>query len=219
MPKQHHLTLEVVDPDGIAEVLDERTADSRAAFLKKAVAAGGGIALGGILIGGLPALVGAAPGPQQDQAILNFALLLEYLEAEFYTQAENGGALDGEALEFARVVGEHERQHVAFLEQALGDAANPKPTFDFMGTTQDQQQFLQTAIVLEDTGVAAYNGQGARLTKETLAAAASIVSVEARHAAWVRDIVGEPPAPNVVDPLQTMEEITAAVNETGFIQS
>ncbi len=219
MPKHHHLTLEVVDPGGISEVLDERTADTRAAFLKKAVVAGGGVALGGVLIGGLPALTTAAPGPQQDQAILNFALLLEYLEAEFYTQAEASGALDGEAAEFARVVGEHERAHVEFLEGALGDAANPKPTFDFQGTTEDQQMFLQTAIVLEDTGVAAYNGQGARLTKETLVAAASVVSVEARHAAWVRDIVGEVPAPNVVDPLQSMEEITAAVTDTGFIQS
>jgi len=219
MSKHHHLTLEVVDPGGISEVLDERTADTRSAFLKKAVIAGGGIAIGGVLIGGLPALVTAAPGPQQDQAILNFALLLEYLEAEFYTQAEASGALDGEAAEFARVVGEHERAHVEFLEGALGDAANPKPTFDFKGTTEDQQMFLQTAIVLEDTGVAAYNGQGARLTKETLVAAASVVSVEARHAAWVRDIVGEIPAPNVVDPLQSMEEITAAVTDTGFIQS
>jgi hypothetical protein len=219
MPKHHHLTLEVVDPDGISEVLDPRTAGTRAAFLKKAVVAGGGVALGGVLIGGLPALTTAAPGPAQDAEILNFALLLEYLEAEFYTQAEASGALSGEAAEFARVVGEHERAHVEFLEGALGDQANPKPTFDFQGTTEDQQMFLQTAIVLEDTGVAAYNGQGARLTKETLPAAASVVSVEARHAAWVRDIVGENPAPNVVDPLQSMEEITAAVTDTGFIQS
>jgi len=218
MPK-HHLTLEVVDPGGISEVLDPRTADTRSAFLKKAAVAGGGVALGGVLIGGLPALTTAAPGPAQDQEILNFALLLEYLEAEFYTQAEASGALSGEAAEFARVVGEHERAHVEFLEGALGDAANAKPTFDFKGTTEDQQMFLQTAIVLEDTGVAAYNGQGARLTKETLPAAASVVSVEARHAAWVRDIVGENPAPNVVDPLQSIDEITAAVTDTGFIQS
>lgn len=219
MPNQHHLTLEVVERVDPATLVDERSRDTRAAFLKKTVGAGSAIAIGGVVIGGLPALVTAAPGAAQDVEILNFALLLEYLEAEFYTQAESGGALEGEALEFAKTVGAHERAHVEFLEKALGDKANPKPTFDFKGTTEDQDMFLQTAVVLEDTGVAAYNGQGARLTKETLASAASVVSVEARHAAWVRDIVGESPAPKAFDDLKSKEEIEAAVGETGFITS
>lgn len=219
MPKQHHLTLEVVERVDPADLVTERSRDTRAAFLKKTVGAGGAIVVGGVLIGGLPALVTAAPGAAQDVEILNFALLLEYLEAEFYTQAEASGALDGEALEFATTVGAHERAHVEFLEGALGDKANPKPTFDFKGTVEDQDMFLQTAVVLEDTGVAAYNGQGARLTKETLVSAASVVSVEARHAAWVRDIVGESPAPKAFDDLKSKEEIEAAVGETGFITS
>ena len=219
MPKQHHLTVEVVERVDPAGLVDEPSRASRAAFLKKAIGAGGAIAVGGVVIGGLPALVTAAPGAAQDVEILNFALLLEHLEAEFYTQAENGGALDGEALEFAQTVGAHERAHVDFLLKALGDKANPKPTFDFKGTTEDQQMFLQTAIVLEDTGVAAYNGQGARLTKETLAPAATIVSVEARHAAWVRDIVGESPAPKAFDDLKSKQQIEAAVADTGFITS
>ena len=79
--------------------------------------------------------------------------------------------------------------------------------------------FQATAMVLEDTGVAAYNGQGPNLTKKTLGAAAQIVSVEARHAAWIRDIVKKAPAPDAFDPAKTKEEVTAAVTATGFIAS
>jgi hypothetical protein len=214
-----HLTVEVVDADQAMRDArgDIDSGTSRGGFFKKAFAAGGTLVIGGIAIGGLPALVTAAPGPAQDAKILNFALLLEYLEAEFYTQANSGPALRGEAREFARVVGAHERAHVAFLKKALGAKANPKPTFDFKGTTENQAQFLATARVLEDTGVAAYNGQGPNLTKPTLAAAASIVSVEARHAAWVRDILQQNPAPVAFDVAKTQKQIESAVGKTGFI--
>jgi hypothetical protein len=215
-----HLTLEAVDVDGaIREALDDKKTSSRLGFLQKAVVGGGTIAAGGVLLGGLPKLSLAAASPSQDVEILNFALLLEYLEAEFYTQAVAGGALSGETLAFARVVGAHERAHVAFLRKALGSKANPKPTFDFKGTTESQAKFQATAVVLEDTGVSAYNGQGPRLTKKTLAAAASIVSVEARHAAWIRDIVRKPPAPLAFDKALTKQQVEAAVGRTGFIQS
>ncbi len=214
-----HLTVEVVDADGaIRKALDDiETGTSREGFLKKALTTGGVVALGGVVIGGLPGLVTAAPGPAQDAKILNFALLLEYLEAEFYTLAARSGALSGEAAQLARVVGAHERAHVAFLKGALGSKAGAKPTFDFKGTTEDQTKFLATARVLEDTGVAAYNGQGPNLTKPTLAAAASIVSVEARHAAWVRDILQQNPAPAAFDAARTQKQIEAAVGATGFI--
>ncbi|MDQ3670653.1 MAG: ferritin-like domain-containing protein [Actinomycetota bacterium] len=214
-----HLTVEVADADGaIREALDDiDKGTSRNGFLKKALTAGGTVVLGGVAIGGLPALVTAAPGPAQDTKILNFALLLEYLEAEFYTRASASGALSGEAREFSRVVGAHERAHVAFLKKALGSKAGAKPTFDFKGTTEDQTKFLATARVLEDTGVAAYNGQGPNLTKPTLAAAASIVSVEARHAAWVRDILQQNPAPAAFDAAKTQKQIETAVGATGFI--
>jgi hypothetical protein len=215
-----HLTLAAVDTDGaIREALDETASDSRSEFLKKAAVAGGTIAAGGVVLGGLPKLVAAAPSPTQDVQILNFALLLEYLEAEFYTVAERSGALSGETLRFARVVGAHERAHVAFLRKALGAKARAKPTFDFKGTTEDQAKFQATAVLLEDTGVAAYNGQGPNLTKKTLGAAAQIVSVEARHAAWIRDIVRKNPAPVAFDAAKTKRQIEAAVAKTGFIQS
>jgi hypothetical protein len=214
-----HLSLEAVDVDGaIQEALDETQEATRSGFLKKALFTGGTLAFGGILLGGLPKLATGAPSPSQDAAILNFALLLEYLESSFYTEAVSGGALSGEPAKFAQVVRDHEDAHVAFLKKALGSKAIAKPSFDFKGTTMDQNKFIATSIALEDVGVGAYNGQGQNLTKPTLAAAATIVSVEARHAAWIRDIAAKLPSPDAFDPLFTKAQTMAKVKATGFVQ-
>ncbi len=209
-----------LDRDGALEEAASKV-DSRAQFLRKA-AVGGGVFLGsGALLGALP---GAAMGatPKSDVAILNFALTLEFLEAEFYTLAAKNGKFQGRPGQFARVVGAHERAHVAFLKSALGSAAVAKPKFDFKGTTDSVGPFVNTAIVLEDAGVAAYAGQGPLLkTKAIVAAALSIHSVEARHAAWIRDIKGNggapSPAPVAFDKAATKAQILAAVKGTGFI--
>ena len=222
------LTLDLVDKDGaVREALDEANRGTREEMFRKAIIGGGAFLAGGLLIGGLPRLAAAqAPSAAQDTAILNFALTLEYLESEFYVDAVSKGALSGETLTFARTVRDHELAHVAALQDALGSAAVAKPTFNFMNTTSDASTFRATAVVLEDTGVSAYNGQGPNLRKATLVVAASIVSVEARHAAWIRRIVGKPdydntaanrPAPAVLDTALTRDEVLAAVNETGFI--
>jgi hypothetical protein len=222
------LTLDLVDKDGaIREALDEANRGTREELFRKAIIGGGTFLAGGLLIGGLPRLAAAqAPSAAQDTAILNFALTLEYLESEFYVDAVKKGALRGETLTFARTVRDHELAHVQALKDALGSAAVAKPTFDFKNTTSDQPTFQATAVVLEDTGVSAYNGQGPNLRKRTLPAAASIVSVEARHAAWIRRIVGKRtygnqpqnyPAPAVLDKALTRDEVLAAVTQTGFI--
>ena len=214
-----HLTLESVDHDGtVRQAYEDLPSETRRGLLQTGLVAGGAVVAAGVTIGGLPKLAFGAVGPAQDAKILNFALTLEYLEAEFYTQASSGNTLQGELAEFSRIVGAHERAHVAFLKSALGAKAVAKPTFDFKGTTENQAQFQATAIVLEDTGVAAYNGQGANVTKKVLAAAASIVSVEARHAAWIRDIARKNPAPAAFDAAKTDAQILAAVTATGFIQ-
>ena len=105
---------------------------------------------------------------------------------------------------FARAALVHERQHLAAIRKALGAKAGPKPTFEFGGQTKTAAAFTRAAIDLEDIAVGGYNGQAANLTKGTLASAAEIVSVEARHAAWVRDILGRGsnpvPAPSPFDP-------------------
>ena len=210
------LQLAVVDDSAAPE----EGGASRAGFLKAAVVAGGTFVAGGVLIGGLPKLSIGAPSAAQDAKILNFALTLEFLEAEFYTQAEQNGRLGATLGEFASVVGAHERAHVAFLQDALGGAAVAKPNFNFGNTVRNEKAFAKTAQVLEDTGVAAYNGQAPNLTKKTLGAAASIVAVEALHAAWIRDI-NRPtnPAPAAFDPARSMQQILAAVKKTGFIRS
>jgi hypothetical protein len=226
------LTLDLLDKDGaIREALDQGAQGTRAQFFRRTIAGGGAFLAGGLLIGGLPKVALGAPSAQQDAEILNFALLLEYLESEFYVDAVNKAATSGltaRELSFATTVRDHELAHVEFLRQALGDAARAKPQFDFGDTTSNRAKFLATAIVLEDTGVAAYNGQGPRLRKQTLPAAASIVSVEARHAAWIRRIVAGPsypaapadyPAPTAVDRALTREQVEQAVGQTGFIRA
>ena len=168
--------------------------------------------------GGSPSVASAArPSAEQDRKILNFALVLERLQAAFYEEALDRASLTGEFREFAETVGEHERQHVEFLEQALGDAAEPAPRFDVRDATRDERTFAQTARMLEDAGVAAYNGQAANLTKETLGPAAEIVSVEGRHAAWIRDILGLEPAPNAADAGAESAEIVRQLKSSGLL--
>ena len=157
-----HLNVEVVDQDGaIREALDASVSSSRSDWLRRAVTGGGMLLVGGVAIKGLPLLTaGAAPSKSGDAAILNFALTLEYLESAFYAEAVKKGALSGATATFAKTVAAHEAAHVAFLKKALGSSAGKKPKFDFMGTTADQGMFQATAVALEDTGVAAYNGAG-----------------------------------------------------------
>jgi hypothetical protein len=190
---------------------------TRANLLEKSVIAGGAMVVGGAVIGGLPALATSAPSADHDVEILNFALLVEYLQASFYKEALARGALTGELREFARVVGSHEREHVAFIKRTLGRKARRKPPFDFSDTTRDKDKFGPTAVTLEEIGLAAYNGQAANLTKGALAAAARIVSVEARHASWIRDILGRNPAPHATDAGLSAAKVTAAVKRTGFV--
>ena len=215
-----HLPLAVFDTDAAAASLDgEDASESRGDFLQKAVVAGGIVISGGILIGGLPTFAASAPSPEQDAEILNFALTLEYIEAAFYTETARKARVSPELLEFAKIVGAHERAHVAFLKKALGNKAVKKPKLDFGDTTTVSKKFAATAAKLEDTGVAAYNGQAANLTKPALAAAAKIVSVEARHAAWIRAIMGRNPAPAATDTPLSKAEATAALNKTSFIKA
>ena len=209
-----------LDVDGaLQESVAAVAGDDRAAFLRKAAFGGAAVLGAGGLAGLLPSVATAAT-PKSDVAILNFALTLEYLEAEFYAGArKNAGIFKGDTRNFVDVVAKHEATHVAFLKKALGSAAVKKPKFDFKGSNNTKQStFEATAQLLEDTGVMAYAGQvGNVKTKAILAAAASIHSVEARHAAWMRHIRQKPPAPLAFDKPKTKAQILAAVKSTGFI--
>ncbi len=215
-------TLENVDVDGvIQEAAEATTGDTRADFMRKAGVAAGGTLMASSLFAAMPALAGAKGRaiPKSDIAILNFALTLEYLEAAFYAEAVAGGALSGAALDFARQVSKDETAHVKGLKAALGKKAVKSPTFDFQGTTTDQAKFLDTAFTLENTGVKAYLGQAGRIkTPGILLTAASIVTVEARHAGAVAGLVGKPISPSgPYDKGSSMKTILKAVTGTGFI--
>jgi len=203
----------------VAARADDSDASSRADFVARAVVAGGALAAGGLLVTGFPRLAASAPSAAQDKNILDFALLLEYIEAGFYAEAFAKGKLSGELGDYVSIVRLHEQAHVAFLKSALGKEARKKPKLSFGETTSDPAKFTAAAIALEETMIGAYNGQAANLTKPTLAAAAKIVSVEARHAGWIRAIAGKNPAPNATDKPQTATQVQGAVNRTGFLQS
>ena len=139
-----------------------------------------------------------AQAPGDVKGILNFALTLEYLEAEFYTLgvAASGLIPSGPALGAMTTIRNHENQHVAFLKTALGADAVSKPSFDFTAggafadVFRNYDTFLALAQVFEDTGVRAYKGQAAGLmsNKDVLTVALNIHSVEARHASHLRQM-------------------------------
>jgi len=213
-------TIEELDRDGaLLESLDKVEGDSRADFMRKAVATGGGLVGGGALLGLMATQAQAqSPPSASDVDILNFALILEELEAAFYREALASGVLSGSRREFAQVVGAHENVHVLFLRQTLGSAAVPAPQFNFRGTTQNVQLFTTTSVQLEETGVAAYKGQAPLVDSPVvLRAALTIHSVEARHAAWIRRINGMRPVIGPTDRPLTREQVLAAVGATGFI--
>jgi rubrerythrin len=211
------LTLEQVDVDGaIRETAEQAAGDTRAGFLARAGMLGGGLLGSGALLGLMAE--GAQAQSSSDIAILNFALTLEYLEASFYAEALRMGGFSGELRTFTRVVARHEATHVAALKQVLGRRAVKKPKFNFRGTTENARKFKATAQVLEDTGVAAYKGQAPLIKSDAvLKAALAIHSVEARHAAWIRDIRGQNPAPRAFDQALSRNQVLARVAATHFI--
>jgi rubrerythrin len=186
-------------------------------ILERAVVAGGALLAGGVLITGLPRLATSAPSAKQDTEILNFALLLEQLQVAFYAESLMHGRLRGQWHQFAQVVAGHERAHRKFIESALGSQARQPPRFRFGEATRDPAKFSAAAIALEDTALAAYNGQGPNLTASALGAAARIVSVEARHAAWARVLAGQNPAPQATDTPATEAEARAALKRSGLL--
>ena len=188
---------------------------SRAEWLERGVAVAAGLAAGGIVAGGFASLASSSAPSSQDIEVLNFALAYEELQAAFYAQAAHALVLHGDWKEFARVVGGHERAHVAFLRRTLGSAAKPAPKLQLGTPPSNLADFKRLAVALEDTGVALYNGQAGNLTPASLAAAAEIVSVEARHAAWARDLAGEIPAPVATDPPADEDQVKARLTHLG----
>jgi len=189
------MKLENVDVDGaIRETAYEaadalETGDTRLDFLKKAGLASGAVMGGGAILGALlPSAALASGGARPpssfgkgDIGILNYALTLEYLESAFYNTAEN--LQDHQVKAFHKAVRRHEQTHVNKLQGILGSKAVKKPKFDFHGDNKKQSTFLRAAFTFENEGVHAYSGQAFNIENPAyLAAALSIVTIEARHA-------------------------------------
>lgn len=197
--------IEKTDPE-VYERLDTRR-DAMRSFAR----VGGKIALAAIPIA-LGSMFKKAYGGTKSTndtvvEILNYALTLEYLEAEFYAMAvAKGTALvpAGAPAGAIKTIADHETAHVNFLKTAITAAQGTpvaKPTFDFSAGNgsnngpfkevfNNYQLFLAVAQVFEDTGVRAYKGRAAEIVKggDYLTAALNIHSVEARHAAHIRQM-------------------------------
>ena len=168
---------------------------------------------GAFLLAGAMA-AGAAAGPRvsaafgqaglRDDEILNFALLLERVEARYYQLAiQRVKGLSSENRRIFTEIRDNESEHVEVLSRLIGQyGATPvsQPRLDFGDAFSSEERFLEVAQMLEDTGVAAYDGAAPRITERlVLEAAGTIVQVEARHAAVVRYIRGEPITPGAFD--------------------
>jgi hypothetical protein len=208
LPPELDVSLDQLDRDGALQEAASRVPRGR--FL--AAAAGAAAVFGGLAS---PARAAVSKG---DVAILNYALSLEYLQAAFYTETERLAAVTGKAARAVRVVGAVERAHVTAFRDLLGAEAIKRPTFDFHGTTENQLAFLKTAVAFEDLAVAAYKGQAHLIKSDAvLAAAVSIHSVEARHAAWMRHLFGVRPAATPFDEARPKAEILNIVRSTNFV--
>ena len=208
-----NIITEIEKVDG--EVFDRLQHVSRrhmfSAFAKKAVAAASPVVLTAA-IGQAYGQGSSLPGPVRE--VLNFALGLENLEAEFYNKGLDmyPSLIPSEYKQVFDQIRVHENAHVALLKSVLGSAAEKKPTFDFTakGTFPDVfsnfKTYTAVAQAFEDTGVRAYKGQAGKLMPYDayLQVALQIHSVEARHAArlrminmqkgWITGSTGFPPA-------------------------
>jgi hypothetical protein len=151
--------------------------------------------------GGSNPKTGAGTGTDRyakgDLGIAIYALVLEYIEADFYSQVIASGKLSGRTLKVVQKFGAQEAQHVSTLEavvRQLHGTLPPKPKI--VVSTASPTAILQQALTFENLGASAYLGQADRIVnKDLLAAALTIHSVEARHAAALAVAAGSDPAP------------------------
>lgn len=163
---------------------------------------------------------------EDDVAILNYALTLEYLEARFYRHGLDNIGEDGlcscaafsedsdladRVYDELRTIQQHEEQHVETLVstiESLGGTPIEEPEFDFGLAVQYPMAFLATAAQLEDIGVSAYAGAAPSIQNEDLVEPAlGIHSTEARHASFLRTLIGETGFPNVIDEPRSRSEV------------
>lgn len=214
---------------------DVATLDARARSRRNFFASAGAVLATAGIVGKLEAQATGNP----DVDILNFALRLERLEASFYQQ----GLLRFSAADFAnatfarnfsaaqvtsaygyfQTIAAHEMTHVMQISatiQMLGGTLAPADCYGFQPFGGDLQtfrtvdSFVATAAVLENTGVMAYDGAIAAITAPNLrTVAATVATVEARHASYLNLLNGQSPFPNAFDPIATANDILTAASK------
>jgi hypothetical protein len=234
-----HITLEQIDQSGALRDAAESAGaldldGTRRHLFRRAATTGAGFVAGGVLFNGLLSPAQAATitwsekrSKANDVKIANYALTLEFLEAAFYKQAAESGALtDPDVLAFAKTVGAHEQAHVSKFKSLLGRAAVASPTFDFGKAVTDQATFLATSAAVEPVGTAAFAGAAPAIAQTAvLKTALSIHSVEANHAAWILALLKYKfggtgfPAPNAFNPAYDEKKVLGIVGKTGFIKT
>ncbi|HEX3688704.1 MAG TPA: ferritin-like domain-containing protein [Solirubrobacteraceae bacterium] len=132
-----------------------------------------------------------------DLAIVNYALTLEYLESQFYAKVIKSGLFHGKNLSILKTFGDEETEHVKALKTVAGQlgtaAAEPMGKFPI----HNAAQVTKLAASVENLGASAYLGQAAKIkSKEILAAALSIHTIEARHAATLNLLLKKSPTPD-----------------------
>ena len=210
--------LAAVDVDGILhETAAAAFATTRRSFLRRSV----GVAAGLAAFATATSARAAIASTQSDTAILQFDLALEYLQAGLYTEAERLGSLTPKTLAWARVVGAHERAHIQAIKTLLGPRKTvPSPTFDYRNVTSDEQAFIKTAVAFEDLTTALLKWQAPRLdSRSILAAVATLHSVEARHAAWIRHVIGLQPVTGAFDKPAPQHRMAELIASTRFVTS
>jgi hypothetical protein len=213
------LTLEDLDRDeALVETVAALHGDTRADFLRKAAVGSAGM----LAVLAAPVSVRAAER-LTDVDILNFGLRFERLQAAFYTEAETIGTIatmSARKQRWARVLGAHERAHVRIIKKILGEKAGKRPFFDFHGVTETDAGFTRTAVAMEDLTVALLAGVTPRIHDRALTAALfGLLTTEARHAAWARNIVNTIPAANAFDEPRSLDGVRAIVANTRFVVS
>jgi Ferritin-like domain len=209
------LRLDAVDRDeALSEAIAELYGHTRADFLR-------GTALGGAAMLAALAAPADAAAKVGDLQILNFGLRFERLQAGFYTEADEIGTIGrmpAAKQRWAEVLGAHERAHVRILKKVLGRRAERRPFFDFGDATGSDDKFTKTAVAMEDLTVALLAGVTPRVQNRNLTAALfGLLTVEARHAAWARHIVGTVPAADAFDEARALSDVRGVVARTHFI--
>jgi hypothetical protein len=197
--------------------LVRRTHWTRGEVLRGSAAAGAVLGAGALLGADGGDAPFAAASPETDAKLLNAFLTLERVQEAFYREALERADLSGDLLAFARAASGQESAHVKFLAKRLGGRAGPAPKSDFGDALTSAERFRSAAIELEESALAVYVGQAGNLSRRLLSPIATLTSVEARQAAWVRDIAGTSPAPRAADPARKVEDVMADLRDRGFI--